>query len=202
MAKQICLFKKPTLSYGGTLLNSREGRQHGRPIDTKNSMHLVLKSSKAKNEYSFRRPIHAQKIKTIIKTFSNKYGILVHSYANVGNHLHLHLKISNRNTYAPFIRAVTASIAMWVSGKNRWNKNSLEGKFWDFRPFTRVVVGYQAFLNLSDYVKINQLEGLGNTRDQARRILEWDANRGHRKRSPQPIPCRIPKRVRTTKMAT
>lgn len=112
--------------------------------------------------------------------------------ANVGNHLHLQIKLSNRFGYRPFIRAVTAAIAMAVTGRNRWtvgnHADQLEGihskidgssatakkreKFWDYRPFTRVVKGFKAVLTLRDYLRINQLEGEGNHRNDARFMLQ------------------------------
>jgi hypothetical protein len=50
------MFKQADRNYGGELLKTRKGRSMGRPLDKKNSMHLVLRSSKAKNEWSFKTP--------------------------------------------------------------------------------------------------------------------------------------------------
>jgi hypothetical protein len=103
--------------------------------------------------------------------------------ANVGNHIHMQIKLSNRYTYKPFIRAITSSIAMAVTGINRWTKNTGTGrtasfsgaafkeKFWDYRPFTRVVKSYLGFLNLKDYIKINRLEGEGFSRGAAQVLV-------------------------------
>lgn len=151
-------------------MNKREGRQGPRPLDTKNTMHLVLRSSKAKGAWSFRR--HKAKINKIIDKFSHKYGVRIIMGANVGNHIHLQIKLANRFTYKPFIRALTASIMMAVTGASRWKPNACEGKFWDYRPFTRVVTGLRAFLALRDYVEINQMEGAGHDRDYSRLVVE------------------------------
>ena len=173
------LFRKKDTSYGGKLLRTRQGRMGGRPLTTKKSMHLVLKSSRANGLWSFSR--HQGKIRQIVDRFAHKYGVQILSRANVGNHLHFHLKLSNRHTYRAFIRAITASIAMAVTGASRWNPlcNMIEGRFWDFRPFTRVVQGFRDFLNLQDYIQVNQLEACGYTRAQARYVLarEWDLKR-------------------------
>ncbi|MGE0762071.1 MAG: hypothetical protein AB7N80_02215, partial [Bdellovibrionales bacterium] len=40
-------------------------------------------------------------------------------------------------------------------------------RFWDYRPFSRVVRGLRAYLSLKDYVEINELEGLGELREVA-----------------------------------
>lgn len=182
---------KKSSAYGGDLLKTRAGRMHGRPLSTKETMHLVLRSSKAKGDWSFRKPRNATRINRIIDKFSVTYGVRVISMANVGNHLHLQIKLSNRFGYRPFIRAATAAIAMAVTGRNRWSvTNSADQvgeyksmppqqraspinrqKFWDCRPFTRVVEGFRAVLTLRDYIRINQLEGEGNRRNDARFML-------------------------------
>lgn len=167
------MLRKENKSYGGELLKTRKGRRGGRPLDTRNTMHLVLRSSKAKGEWSFRRPENAIKIRRIMDKFARKNGVKVLSLANVGNHLHFHIKLTNRYTYRPFIRAITAAIAMAITGASRWSKPAQNAKvrFWDYRPFTRVVHSFRAFLNLRDYIQINKLEGFGYRRNEARFIL-------------------------------
>lgn len=168
--KQLHLLKPESKSYGGTLRNKRSGRG-ARPISTRESMHLVLRSSLAQGDWSFRRKSNAQKISAILNKFSKKYRVRLLSVANVGNHLHLHLQLTRRNSYKPFIRAITAAISMAITGVNRWSKNRSKIRFWDYRPFTRVVRGFRSALALNDYVALNRLEGVGNTRVAARFIL-------------------------------
>lgn len=106
----------------------------------------------------------------MLQKFGSKYGVQIVSFANGGNHLHLQIKLANRYAYFKFIRAVTAAIAMKVGGVNRWTKtrNEDRGKFWDRRPFSRVVESLKEFLNLKDYIRINELEGYGYCRKGAR----------------------------------
>lgn len=194
---QLKLLAKEKSAYGGDLLKTRAGRRRGRPLSTRETMHLVLRSTKAKGAWSFRS--HDLKIRRIVEKFSNRYGVRVLSLANVGNHLHLQIKLSNRFTYRPFIRAVTAAIAMAVTGRTRWTRSKIsngvgpaqnargtkeshvgEGaettrgreKFWDYRPYTRVVESFLGFLNLKDYLRINELEGVGYRRDEARFMIK------------------------------
>ena len=144
-----------------------------RPLATRDTMHLVLRSAKAKGDWSFKK--HDRRIREIIEKFSNKYGVKVLSLANVGNHLHFQLKLSRHHLWNPFIRAVTAAITIAVTGNNRWNtgwSRENKGKFWDYRPFTRVVQSWRGFLNLRDYLHINQLEGMGHSRQVARWIVK------------------------------
>ncbi|MGE3975433.1 MAG: transposase [Bdellovibrionales bacterium] len=171
--KQIEMLGRQNLAYGGELLKTRQGRSRGRPLDTKNSMHMVLRSSKAVGTWSFKEPKNDKKIREIVIKFTQKYGVKLISLGNVGNHLHFHIKLGKRHTYKPFIRALTAAIAMAVTGASRWNplKKEAKDKFWDYRPFTRVVQSWRAFLTLKDYIKINQYEGGGLKREHARMIV-------------------------------
>ena len=197
------MLAKEKSAYGGDLLKTRAGRRRGRPISTRDTMHLVLRSTKAKGDWSFRKPKNAACVNRIIDKFAVIYSVRVISMANVGNHLHMQIKLSNRFTYKPFIRAVTAAIAMAITGRNRWTAETREQgragtqahgsagkqaqgtagtlenrgsvrreKFWDYRPFTRIVESFKALLNLKDYIKINQLEGEGYNRDDARFMLK------------------------------
>lgn len=171
---QLSMLPNASSAYGGALRNTRAGRKHSRPISTKDSMHLFLRSTSAKGPWSFLKPENAAKINSIIAKFAFVYGVKVLSMANVGNHLHLHLRLPTRLSYKPFIRAITGSIAMAVTGKTRWNPNSngqmKTFKFWDLRPFTRIVVGFKALLQVKDYIQINRLESWGMTKFEARRF--------------------------------
>ena len=187
---QLKLLKNQDLSYGGSLLNTRKGRAHGRPISTRETMHLVLRSTRATGIWSFQLPKNKQKIEEIVRRFASKYAVRVMSLGNVGNHLHFHIKLGHRASYRPFIRAVTGAISMAITGASRWKrvrgvggkgydgtptiggggKNLSAEKFWDYRPFTRVVRGFAAFLSLKDYIDLNQLEGIGFSRTQSKHV--------------------------------
>lgn len=166
--RQQKLFPAQAKAHGGTLYRKRKGRGP-RPLATRSTMHLVLRSSRAQGDWSF--VAHKAKIQEITEHFCRKHAVRLSSLANVGNHLHLHLRLTNRRTYNAFIRALTAAIAMAVTGASRWKP--LEEKFWDYRPFTRIVQGLRAYLNLRDYIQINQLEALGVNRRVAREYLNW-----------------------------
>lgn len=173
--KQLSLLKRPQTAYGGELLKTREGRGRPRPLATQKSMHLVLRSTQAKGEWSFKRPKHAARIRELTQTFAGRHGVKILSVANVGNHLHFHMRLSNRQTYRPFIRGLTAAIALAVTGASKLRP--LSRKFWDYRPFTRIVQSYSGYLRLRDYVRINQLEGHGYSRRAARFTVAWDSGR-------------------------
>lgn len=179
-------FKKIRHGYGGELLKKAAGRKRGRPLATKAPMHLVLRSSQAKAKWSFQKPKNARKVADLTRKFAKKYGVKILDSANVGNHVHLMIRLSNRQSYAPFIRSLTGAIAMAVTDTNKWRKCGAERgepteqnaqsnneskkklKFWDYRPFSRVMEGgRREYLAVKDYILINWLEGVGVERIRA-----------------------------------
>lgn len=170
-------------------MTTRAGRKGPRPLATKSTMHFVLRSSKAKGNWSMARPNHRKKIEQITRKFAEKYGVRILSLANVGNHLHFHIQLTNLFTYKAFIRAISGAIAMAVTGQNRWTKASAQVaadgdakvgtklKFWDYRPFSRVIAGgRRAFLAVKDYMQINKLEGFGFKREVAQIIVREESD--------------------------
>ena len=107
-------------AYGGVLLQTRVGRSRARPVSARHSMHLVLRSSLAQQDWSLRRSKNQRKIAEILHKFCSKFRVQVLSMANVGNHLHLHIQMSTGREFKPFIRAVTAAMAMAITGASRW----------------------------------------------------------------------------------
>jgi len=153
--------------YGGNLRTKAKNRG-ARPLSSKDSIHLVMRSSLAQGAWSFRYQRNAEKIKSFIQAFSKKKGIQLLSVANVGNHLHFHVRISNRTLYKAWIRGLTSGIAMLALKREGFLKlKAQKRKFWDYRPFTRVIQSLRAQLNVKDYLEINQLEGVGVHRIQA-----------------------------------
>ena len=126
-------------------------------------MHLVLRSTQAKNQWRFLR--FESEIQQLITKFANKNYIHIISVANVGNHLHIHLRVRGRHYFKAFIRALTAAIMMRVTGFNRWNPAPKGFRFWDNRTFTRIISTCKEFLNLKAYIEVNQWEGLGYSKD-------------------------------------
>ncbi len=173
--KQLRFLKNEKSAYGGELQKRRAGRAHGRPLSTRETMHLVLRSTKARGAWSFLNQKNDSVVRAIIRKFARKYGVRVVSLANVGNHFHLHIKLASRFTYNSFIRAVTGGIAMAITGRSRWAKAEAAAprkRFWDYRPFTKIVRSFTAYRNLQSYVKMNELESLGFLKTEARQMLE------------------------------
>ena len=174
MKQQLQLLKKEKSDFGGELMKKRKNRLGHRQLATRSSMHLVLRSTLAKGQYSFSRPQNRQMVQDEVYKFAKRNHVKILSLAIVGNHIHFHLQLGVLRLYKSFIRGLTASLALKISGasKNRSLKDIFDRKFWDYRPFTRVVSSFRAWLNLRDYVRINQWEGYGCDRIKAAFLIK------------------------------
>ena len=65
---------------------------------------------------------------------------------------------------------------MAVTGASRWKPLKAKERFWDYRPFSRVIIGKREWENICRYIEINQLEGMGYSRDAARFTIAWNSS--------------------------
>lgn len=155
-------FKTATISHGGELAKGK--RKTARPIDPKQALHVVLRSSKAQGEYSMLRPKHCKHIHEFTHKVAKKLGIRIYRYANVGNHIHLLIKVPNRRIWQHFMRRLAGGIAIIVTGAKKGmalNKNQSQRGFWDQLTFTRIIRFGKDFKNLCAYMLKNIFEANG-----------------------------------------
>ncbi len=157
--KQTSFFKPQKSDHGGSL---RGARKRKRPLSTKKTMHVVLRTSHGGLKK------HQTAITEIINKFGKLFFVGLESSANVGNHLHLQIKLQHISLYTPFIRAISTAIMMKVTGFSRWKKKPKHFNFWDLRPFTRIAATYKEYIHLKVYIAVNREEAKGLSREQAR----------------------------------
>jgi REP element-mobilizing transposase RayT len=143
--------------FGG--VNLRGNAREQRPIAVKRTMHLVMRSSHAVGEKSFLRTIRARKIHDLVHRLGRKHRVRVYRFANVGNHLHLLVMPKSRAAFKAFVRAIAGVIARITLGAQRGHAQGQ--KFWDARPFTRIVEWGRDFKIACQYILQNRLEVLG-----------------------------------------
>jgi hypothetical protein len=151
-------------TFGGSLLKKSNAKV-ARPISIKKSMHLVMRSSAAKGAFSLLKK--DQEIYNVIDRQAKKHGVKVYNYANGGNHLHLIVRPVSRRAFNNFVRSISGLIARMVLNAQRGRaKLSLMAqtgvqKFWDQRPFTRIIEWGRDFDRSTKYLLQNTLEAYG-----------------------------------------
>ncbi len=145
--------------FGGRLLKGNAKR--ARPLSTKHAIHLVLKSDLARGSRSFLGGKNVKRIDAIVRAQAKKAGVRIYHFVNVGNHIHLVIRLHSRRSYALFIRPVTGLIARQVLGAERNSPQigSLSGnKFWQARPFTRLVNWGRDYDRIKGYMEKNRTQ--------------------------------------------
>jgi hypothetical protein len=158
-AKQLgfqILESKSAKFFGGAYLGNSNPKT-ARPISTKRSMHLVIRASMAKGNLSLLKK--EKEIQRIISKQAKSFGIKVYRSANGGNHLHMIVLPRSRSSFHGFVRSITGLIARLILGAEKANPRGL--KFWDKRPFTRVIEWGREFNAVNNYLVQNLLEAYG-----------------------------------------
>ena len=144
-------FEKPETCFGGSLTDKSNPKSK-RPLDSKMPIHLVFKTNKS----VLRLPKTFARVKGLLEKKTRKYGVKIYQQANVGNHIHLVVRMTNRKLWNGFIRDFTSSLSHDLRTLGVIAK---EQKLWKHRPFTRIVKGWKkAFKSVIEYVFLNQLE--------------------------------------------
>lgn len=194
--KQQSFFKTQTKFFGGALLKGK--RKFIRPLSSKDSIHLVLRSCWAIEKDSFLSTRNRKTVDRIITRFSKKFGVKIYERAINSNHIHLLLRITNRVLCRAFIKAVSGKIASHVMGnqsfklfscsrtnsergdgckaaKNECKEPTKDKGFWEFRPFSRIINWGKDFKTCASYLRQNILEALGfvSYKERKNYYSEW-----------------------------
>lgn len=159
--------------HGGDL--ARGKRKTFRPIDPKQALHVVLRSSKARGVLSMLHPRHCNAIERHVQNTAKRCGVRVYRFANVGNHLHLLIKVPSRPAWKRFAKRLSGGVAQIVTGArkgaalNRTTDRtrdidlteSAQRAFWDHLLFTRIVSFGRDFKGVAKYLIKNLFEAAG-----------------------------------------
>lgn len=150
--------------FGGSLLTSNPKLK--RPISIKKSSHLVMRSLLAKGSRSLLK--FDREIRNIVNRQSKRHGVKVYRMANAGDHLHMMILPRSRRAYQAFIRSISGLIARLVTGVERGPATSeyefrkdQKARFWEKRPFTRIVQWGRDHKETMAYLLRNKFEALG-----------------------------------------
>jgi REP element-mobilizing transposase RayT len=140
-------------THGG--VPKKPARKLERPLSRKDFIHLVLKSEKTKGSLSFLKRENDIVIRDILREKAHKFGEVIADFANVGNHLHIKIKVQSRDSFQQFLNAVTCLIARKIIGARRGKPF---GKFWQALAFTRIIKSRLEELRLRGYFEANPEE--------------------------------------------
>jgi REP element-mobilizing transposase RayT len=142
------------IKHGGS--TAKGLRKLSRPLTKNKPVHLVLKSSAAKGQYSFLTANNRVFVESTLRNRAHQFGVTLRSFENMGNHIHAVVKFKCRNDFQNFLRTMTALIARFVTGARRGKP--FGRKFWDELAFTRIINGYRDFLSIENYLNKNAIE--------------------------------------------
>ena len=109
-------------------------------------------------------PKHCDHIHRITEKLAKRWGVRLYRYANVGNHIHLLIKVPSRAVWQRFLRELTGAVAIIVTGAKKGaslTKNESGRGFWDHLAFTRIVYFGRDFQNMGRYLIKNLFEAAG-----------------------------------------
>ena len=166
--KQLSFLPKVKTEHGGNLSTGK--RKSRRPLDPKNSHHLVLRSELAVGARSlFTNRILAQRI---IKKYAQKFQIRIYDCSINGNHIHLLAKGSNRRNLQNFFRVAAGQVAQELlklyplqkdqASPARDSTHWKNGRtFWSTLIYSKIISWGREFQNVKGYIIRNIKETLG-----------------------------------------
>lgn len=140
-SQQLTLFtEKAVTEFGGSLLKGH--RKTKRPLATNKPIHLVLKTTS-----SFILLRNRKTVQATITRLAKRFGVTIYQVAVHADHVHLAIRIPQREAYTGWIRSLTGVMARRIPGL----------KF-RFRPYTRIASWGKPFQIMKTYIQGNQRE--------------------------------------------
>ncbi|MEZ0390584.1 MAG: hypothetical protein ACAH59_00085 [Pseudobdellovibrionaceae bacterium] len=172
-------------THGGILRQKRLGRG-ARPLSSRDPIHLVLKADRLGMRRGFRSPLAFSICERVLKRYSKKFFVKIEQKAICGDHLHLLIRITRRSLAQHFLRVVAGQIAQEFGKSNLLvtdtphpttgsrqaptKTEEKKTKLWKFRPFTRIVKGWKAYLTVRNYIRLNEKEAKGEIKYSKQRL--------------------------------
>ena len=153
-------------AHGGEL--SQHKRKVARPLSTKLSLHLVLRSDHAKGYRSLNN--NSQIVKAVVRKAAGLFRIKVYSQALNHNHIHLSVRGKSREDLQNFFRVVAGHIAQQIlrkyplpkkAGNAPVDAKKYKRKFWNELLYSRMVTWGREFKIVLNYILKNEFEASG-----------------------------------------
>jgi len=151
----LCKEWKRQAEFGGELLRGK--RKSRRPFAKKKAMHITFRRSWHYGNVSLVR--QRKRIEEVIGGMARKHRVRLYELSVNSNHLHLLLGCVLRCSFQNFLRECSIRVVRVMTGAMKGSK--LRKRFWESRPWSRIVEWGRAFSVAKDYVFRNRLEADG-----------------------------------------
>ncbi len=156
-ARQLALIpQSSSTEHGGDVRRGK--RKIRRPIVTKTPMHVTFRSTRARGAWSFTSGVNRIRVSELAYETAQRFNVHLYGFENVGNHVHLVLRVKHRRDLQAFLRVFGQRLMFLITGACKGNP---VGRFFDAVAYSRVVSWGRDFNNLKQYLFKNRLESLG-----------------------------------------
>ena len=155
--KQLLLSKemKRQAEFGGSLLQGK--RKTARPFSKRKPMHITFKRSNSYGRLSLVAKQTA--IVLLVNALAKKHGVKVYELSVNPDHVHFLLLSPAKKLFQKFLRECSAKIVGLMTRAKKGQR--LVARFWQCRPWSRLVEWGRAFTAVRDYILRNRLESAG-----------------------------------------
>ncbi len=131
--------KQNKSAFGGHLLKNSNAKT-ARPLSGSSYMKIILKLRPTGLSQRWGKNIKARTLK-VTKSTGQKHRVQIKELKWSNGQLRLIIRLTRKKRYAPFIRSLSGSIALQLSGANKFN--ALSESFWQSRPWTCILATYK-----------------------------------------------------------
>lgn len=124
-----------------------------RPFSPDQALHVTLRSELARAEMSLLSPHTSEWLTAFVPQLSKKLCVRIYCWSINGNHLHFVINANSREVFQRFLRTLASRISCFVLGVRRGQGKSI--RFWEGRPYSRVLSWGREFSNVMRYVERN-----------------------------------------------
>ena len=114
------------------------------------------------------QPKHKAFIAALVQSQAKRYGVRIYQFKNLGNHIHVALRVFRRKDFTRFVKSVSSIIAQRMTGAR---KGKAFGKFFDQLVHSRIVEWGKDRRGVFAYIVNN--EEIHRERYRKTRKTEW-----------------------------
>lgn len=167
--RQANFFSPLRRDHGGSL--SKHTRRGRRPLSTKQTLHVTLRSDLATGPRSLL--LHRQRVHSVLCKAQKLFRVRVYEYAVCGNHLHCLIRGRSRTDLQNFFRVFAGHLAQQILAawplspdEEQKQQSTQRGcrknrrRFWALLIYSRIVTWGREFNHVRRYIVQNTLEAL------------------------------------------